>query len=294
MPLQTKFNSETPRKLKTSSVPRHVQNFGLPALKQSFHSELGTSIFDEGTLPPSLYEGDIISDCWFPDKILPVVPSIELLNALTGPDGQPLYDSSTKQWNTQYLPPVLHKVGSRHRLDPGQEERGLSMFLSAIMDALIRHHDDGRSSTTEVRSQADPSCSSPSKTITSTPAQLSPVSAPAALTSITPIPNPSPPLLANTPTRTSTPVLSTPDVSPSLSPSPLNTATTSATSAPNISIPTSSPLSSALPLQSDHDAPASSSSRRPKHEFPPRLWSSVAATQPLSGDSLLKPDSVLV
>ena len=97
MPLQTKFNSETPRKLKTSSVPRHVQNFDLPTLKQSFHSELGASIFDEGTLPPSLYEGDIISDCWFPDKILPVVPSIELLNALTGPDGQPLYDSSTKQ-----------------------------------------------------------------------------------------------------------------------------------------------------------------------------------------------------
>ena len=148
MPLQTTFHSETPRKLKTLSVPHNVQNFDIPALKESFHSELGASIFDENTLPPSLYQGDIIADCWFPDRVLSVVPSAKLLDALMGPDRQPLYDSSTKQWDRRYLPPMLHKVGNQHRLSPGQEEKELGTFMSAVMDALICHCDNGCSSVT--------------------------------------------------------------------------------------------------------------------------------------------------
>ena len=172
MPLQTKFNSETPRKLKTSSVPRNVQNFDASALKESFHSELGTSIFNEALLLPDHYNGDIIADCWFPDKILPVVPNAELLNALTGPDGKPLYDSSTKLWDRRYLPPMLHKVGNQQRLDSGQEEKELSAFMSAVMDALIRHHDNVHSSATPILPGT--SCSSPLKTNTSLPTQFSP------------------------------------------------------------------------------------------------------------------------
>jgi len=117
-----------------------TRGFDVPSLKESFHSELSDSIFDEGALPGS-YDGDIIADCWFPDNILPVVPNTESLIALMGPDGQPLYDSSTKQWDPRYLPPVLQKATpGRHRLAPGQEKE-LSTFMVAIMDALMRHHD---------------------------------------------------------------------------------------------------------------------------------------------------------
>ena len=307
MPFQTKFNSETPRKLKTSSVPRNVQKFDLPALKESFHSELGVNNFDEGALPPGLYNGDIIADSWFPDKILPVVPNAELLNSLTGSDGQPLYDSSTGQWNTQYLPPMLHKAENQPRLNPGQEEKELSAFMSTIMEALVRHCDDRHCSATAVLPETP---SSPSR-----PGAL----APATLTSTPDLP---PPLLASAScTSTSTPTVSTPGVSPPPSPSSeLHAESGTSVSMPlslnaepfaNVSIPdgfaldpsspTFSPLSSVPSPQSDHDvsasdhgASASCSSRRPKHEFPPRLWSSVAATKSLPGDSLLKPDSVLV
>ena len=304
MPLPTTFHSETPRKLKTSSVPHNVQNFDIPALKESFHSELGASIFDENTLPPSLYQGDIIADCWFPDRVLPVVPSAELLDALTGPDGQPLYDSSTKQWDGRYLPPMLHKVGNQHRLSPGQEEKELGTFMSAVMDALIRYCDDGCSSATPMPPGiSDPPCSSPSKTNTSTPVQFSP-----AISPTTSIPD-------NSSTGASTPAVSTPDVSPPPlpsselnaesgtsmpRPSSLNVETASpdasmpATFAPDMSTPTSSPLSSVPSSQSDYGASAPRSSHRPKYKFPPRLWSSVTATRPLSGDSLLKPDCILV
>ena len=176
MPLPTKYNSKTPRKLKTSSVPCHVQNFDIPALKESFHLELSVSIFDKGKLPSS-YEGDIIADCWFLDRILLVVPNAKLLNVLTGPNGQLLYDSLTKQWDWRYLLPMLHKTENQHRLGPGQEKRDLSMFMSAIMDALIRHHDNGHSSATPVLSEtSDPCCSLPSNTNASTLAQLSPIS----------------------------------------------------------------------------------------------------------------------
>ena len=301
MPLQTTFHSETPRKLKMSSVPHNVQNFDIPTLKESFHSELGASIFDENTLLPSLYQGDIIEDCWFPDRVLPVVPSAELLDALTGPDGQPLYDSSTKQWDGRYLPPMLHKVGSQHRLSPGQEEKELGTFMSAVMDALIRHCDDGSSSATPGIS--DPSCSLPSKTNTSTSMQFPP-----AISPTTSIPD-------NSSTGASTPAVSIPDVSsPCPPPSELNAksgtsmprplslnvepaspnASMPATFASDTLTPTSSPLSSVPSPQSDYGASAPCTSHRPKYKFPPRLWSSVTATRPLSGDSLLKPDCILV
>ena len=323
MPLDTKFHTETPRKLKTSSIPHSVKNFDIPALKESFHLELRVSIFDEAMLHSSRYDGDIIADCWFPDAILPVSPNAELLAVLTGPDGQPLYDSSTKQWNAQYLPPMLHKEGSQRRLSPGQEERELSTFMSTVMDALMRHYNDGCSSVAGLAGTTNTSCLSPSKTNKSTPAQPSPISpskrgasAPAAFTSTTSTPNLSSPLIATASNvQSSTPAMSTPDVSPPLSPSSeshaeprasmsrpsslnVETATTNASMpdafAPDTSMPMSSPLSSVPSSQSDHGAPPSWSSRRPKHEFPPRLWSSVAATRLLRGDSPLKPDSVLV
>ena len=82
-----------------------------------------------------------MADCWFLDRILLVVLNAKLLNALTGPDEQPLYDLLTKQWDWRYLLPMLHKMENQHRLGPGQEERDLSTFMSAIMDALIHHHD---------------------------------------------------------------------------------------------------------------------------------------------------------
>ena len=109
MPLQPKFLSKTPKKVKTLSVPCQVRGFDVSSLKESFHSELSDSIFDEGTLPSS-YDGDIIAGCWFSDNILPVVPNTKLLVTLTGPNGQPLYDSSTKQWDPWYLLLVLQKV----------------------------------------------------------------------------------------------------------------------------------------------------------------------------------------
>ena len=160
MPLQPKFLSETPRKVKTASVPRQVRGFDVPSLKESFHSELSDSIFNEGMLLSS-YDGDIIADCWFPDNILPVVPNTELLITLTGPDRQPLYDSMTKQWDPRYLPLVLQKATpqGRHRLAPGQEERELSLFMVAVMDALMHHHncDNEHSSTTSVLQESEAS-----------------------------------------------------------------------------------------------------------------------------------------
>jgi hypothetical protein len=59
--------------------------------------------------------------------------------------------------------------------------------------------------------------------------------------------------------------------------------------------PSSPLLSSSSELHSDPGAPMTGSARRPIQEFPPRLWSSAAATKPLSGGvAQLKPDSVLV
>ena len=62
---------------------------------------------------------------------------------LIGPDRQLLYDSSTKYWDFQYLPPVLQKVTpqDQHRLFPGQEEKELCTFMATIMAALVHHHD---------------------------------------------------------------------------------------------------------------------------------------------------------
>ena len=160
MPLQPKFLSETPRKVKTSSVPCQVKGFDVQSLRESFHSELGDSIFDEGTLPSS-YHGDIIAESWFPDHILLVVPNTELLTLLTGPDRQPLYDSVMKQWNLHYLPPVLWRETAQGqcRLATGQEERQLSTFMVTVMDALIHYHDDlvEHSSTTSVIQESEAS-----------------------------------------------------------------------------------------------------------------------------------------
>ncbi|KAI5985949.1 hypothetical protein EDD15DRAFT_2373606 [Pisolithus albus] len=145
MPLEQNFLTVTPRKAKTSSVPRNVKPFDSLSLKEDL-SELQTSIFDEGTLPSTTYNGDIIADCWFPDKILPVVPDARLLSMLMGPDGKPLYDSSTKQWNTSYLPPILHGKPSGlqerpERLHPADEEKELSTFMTTLMDALISYYE---------------------------------------------------------------------------------------------------------------------------------------------------------
>ncbi|KAI5984468.1 hypothetical protein EDD15DRAFT_2375270 [Pisolithus albus] len=146
MPLEQNFLTETPRKAKTSSVPQNVKPFDSLSLKEDLHSELQTSIFDEGMLPSTTYNGDIIADCWFPDKILPVVPDARLLSMLMGPDGKPLYDSSTKQWNTSYLPPILRSKPSGlqerlERLHPAEEEKELSTFMTTLMDALISYYE---------------------------------------------------------------------------------------------------------------------------------------------------------
>ncbi|KAI6000253.1 hypothetical protein EDC04DRAFT_2908828 [Pisolithus marmoratus] len=134
-----------PRRVKTSSVPWNVKAFDTLSLKEDFHSELHTSIFDEGMLLSTKYNGDIIADCWFPDKILLVVPNAELLIMLMGPDGKLLYDLSEKQWNVSYLPPIMHGklLGLQEhpeRLPPAEEERELSTFMTAVMDALIIYY----------------------------------------------------------------------------------------------------------------------------------------------------------
>jgi len=116
----------------------------------NLHSELGTSIFDEDMLRRNIYDGDIIADCWFPDKILPVIPNNELLTTLIGPDGQLLYDLLTKQWNVRFLLLILRKVAGSEgwlRLPPEQEEGVLSTLMTAVMDALIHHHNSKHPST---------------------------------------------------------------------------------------------------------------------------------------------------
>ncbi|KAI6022114.1 hypothetical protein EDC04DRAFT_2900929 [Pisolithus marmoratus] len=135
-----------PRRVKTLSVPWNVKAFDALSLKEDFHSELHTSIFDKGTLLSTKYNGDIIADCWFLDKILPVVPNAELLTMLMGPNGKPLYDSSVKQWNVSYLPPIMCSklLGLQEcpeRLPPAEEERELSTFMTAVMDALIVYYE---------------------------------------------------------------------------------------------------------------------------------------------------------
>ena len=273
MPPHTKFLTETPRKVKTSSVPRNVKNFDLPALKESFHSELGPSIFDKDTLPQSLYQGDIIADCWFPDEVLPVVPNTELLSALTGPDRQPLYDSSTKEWALQHLPPILHKVASRRRLGPGQEEMELSAFMGIVMDALIRCHDEHLSAAASVpqeslSSPTDP-CSLASPPCSNANASTPTTSSPSMFISDVPSPLPSPP--GSPSTRGASAPASIPDM-------------------PIPGTPEPSPIQPSSHLHPGISAPTP----RSKQEFPPRLWTSVAATQPMQGDTQLKPDCILV
>jgi hypothetical protein len=139
------FLTQTPRKVKTSSIPRQVKAFDASSIRENLQSELHTSIFNEGMLPSNIYNSDIIADCWFPDKILPVVLNTKLLTVLVGLDGQPLYDLSTRQWDAWYLPPILHKVGGsqgRPRLPPEQEEKELSTLMTTVMDALIHHHNE--------------------------------------------------------------------------------------------------------------------------------------------------------
>jgi hypothetical protein len=105
------FLTQTPRKVKMSSILHQVKAFNTSSISENLQLELHTSIFDKGTLLSNIYNGDIIADCWFPNKVLLVVPITQLLTTLVGLDGQPLYDSSTRQRDVQYLPPILHKVG---------------------------------------------------------------------------------------------------------------------------------------------------------------------------------------
>ncbi|KAI6117935.1 hypothetical protein F5141DRAFT_1061647 [Pisolithus sp. B1] len=112
MLLQQKFLTEMPRKVKTLSVPQNVKAFNSLSLKD-FHSELQTSIFDEGTLLSTKYNGDIIADCWFPNKILLVVPNANKLSGLQE---------------------------CLERLCPTEEERELSTFMTTLMDALISYY----------------------------------------------------------------------------------------------------------------------------------------------------------
>ncbi|KAG8214275.1 hypothetical protein J3R82DRAFT_9219 [Butyriboletus roseoflavus] len=309
MPLQPKFLSETPRKVKTSSIPRQVKCFEVPKLKESFHSELLDSIFDEGALPDT-YHGDIIADCWFPDSILPLVPDANLLAVLTGPDGRLLYDSLTKQWAPQYLPPILHRAKSweRQRLAPGLEEKDLSAFMTIIMEALVRH----RNST--LRESAPSSLSNPtsvslnmntdatvSSPIATTPPAISILreSAPSFPISLPSI-SLNPDSVASSPAIATSPASSILRQSASpISPPSVSLDTYATVSSPDTSIPRESVLSSpiSLPDTSPHHIPASSSmsgtARRHPTETFPRLWSS-AATQPLLGAFHLKPDSILI
>ncbi|KAI6015976.1 hypothetical protein EDC04DRAFT_2608618 [Pisolithus marmoratus] len=130
MLLQPKFLTKMPRRVKTLSVPQNVKAFDAWSLKEDFHSELHTSIFDKGTLPSTKYNREIIADCWFPDKILPVVPNAELLTMLMGPNGKPLYD---------FKPSGLQE--HLERLPPTEEERELSTFMTTIMDTLIIYYE---------------------------------------------------------------------------------------------------------------------------------------------------------
>ncbi|KAI5996387.1 hypothetical protein EDD15DRAFT_2365212 [Pisolithus albus] len=65
---------------------------------------------------------------------------------LMGPDGKLLYNSSMKQWNTSYLPPILCSKPSGlqecpERLHPTEEEKELSTFMTTLMDALISYYE---------------------------------------------------------------------------------------------------------------------------------------------------------
>jgi hypothetical protein len=94
-----------------TSIPHQVKAFDASNSRENLQSELHTRIFGEGTLLSNIYNGYIFADCWFPDKILPIDLNTELLTALVGLDGQLLYDFLTRQWDVQYLLPILHKVG---------------------------------------------------------------------------------------------------------------------------------------------------------------------------------------
>lgn len=266
------FLSETPRKLKTFSIPRQVRGFDLASLRESFQSELLDSIFDEEKLAKS-YNGDIIADCWFPDSIIPLVPNAELLNELRGPDEEPLYDSSTKQWAPQYLPPVLQKETpkGKGRLPPGEEEKGLSLFMVTIMDALIRRYNRNHVNSPTT---APPATTPPATTtsITTTPTTPIPVLSPIA---------PSP---ATTTSITPTPPI--PDTSFHPTPPAKTTSNTSNTPTPTTPIsPATTPPATTISI---------TPTPTPKMEIPPRGWSSSTATRPLSGDIQIKPDCVLV
>ena len=59
----------------------------------------------------------------FPTAFYLVVLNTELLILLTGPDGWPLYDLVTKQWDLCYLLPVLQKAIAQGQCRLAQDKR---------------------------------------------------------------------------------------------------------------------------------------------------------------------------
>ncbi|KIK73915.1 hypothetical protein PAXRUDRAFT_20380 [Paxillus rubicundulus Ve08.2h10] len=126
-----------PLKVKSASIPHQVKDHKTSWLKEDFSTELQSSCFDEGLL--SNYTGDIITDCWFQDDDLPLIPNDTVLAGLTGQDGNQLYDPVARRWDLCCLPPVLHKktamLTNPKRYAPQEEQAELSNFLSNIMTA---------------------------------------------------------------------------------------------------------------------------------------------------------------
>ncbi|KAI5983960.1 hypothetical protein EDD15DRAFT_2375787 [Pisolithus albus] len=212
---------------------------------------------------------------------------------LMGPDGKLLYDSSTKQWNASYLPPILRSkpLGLQEcpeRLYPTEEEKELSTFMTTLMDALISYYKSTPTSVPQGMEASFAATTTPTAPILDTSPLLHSSSGSHS--------DPGAPTIPQG-TEVSSPNNPAPDPL-SL---PLNTvgaaSTPGTTFIPAESIfDTSPPLlhSSSSGLQSDPGAPTLEPACQPTQGIL-RNWSSAAATKPLAGGiARLKPDSMLV
>jgi hypothetical protein len=187
--------------------------------------------------------------------------------------------------------------------------------MTTIMDALIRHHNKHSSTPgTDTSAHTDPAPDFPRSPSDSDDAACTPVMFNLDRSSPTNLAHDFHHLSSNPDDAASIPAMFNPNeipfpsspplsnLPPDISLLPLHMDDDGVAPAPAVSTPgtstldPSSPLlSSSSGLHSDPGAPMTGSARRPMQEFPPRLWSSVAVTKPLSGGvAQLKPDSVLV
>jgi hypothetical protein len=187
--------------------------------------------------------------------------------------------------------------------------------MTTVMDALIRHHNKHSSTPgTDTSAHTDPAPDFPRSPSDSDDAACTPVMFNLDRSSPTNLAHDFHHLSSNPDDAASIPAMFNPNeipfpsspplsnLPPDISLLPLHMDDDGVAPAPAVSTPgtstldPSSPLlSSSSGLHSDPGAPMTGSARRPMQEFPPRLWSSVAVTKPLSGGvAQLKPDSVLV